>query len=261
MFTDTERATKSFGPLRRTCRRAARFRALCQARGWASPAFGGWDPGNGRPLKRIADRELQVEFWVEPIETAMNQESFQFDYLSTDQVRFVTIGGEPIALADVDPVLFSELMRDADLFVGVAGIGGDPTWGDRGDDRFGDYWSKAAFGELSESGKTRHAVLKDLLPGLAIGSRCRLEDRYLVVEGKLRTYRIHLGSGNIQMEPNNQYLCIVRDRQAGSKHVRLPFEGDDTLSIIISKALMLIDDDKIKDASIRSQIQGGSPRP
>jgi hypothetical protein len=86
----------------------------------ACPAFGGWDPGNGRPLKRVPERKLQVEFWVEPIETAMNQENFQFDYLSTDQVRFVNADGEPIALEDVDPVLFSELMRDGDLFVGVA---------------------------------------------------------------------------------------------------------------------------------------------
>src|SRR4029434_1799821 len=115
---------------------------------------------------RIADRELQVEFWVDPIETAMNQENFQFEYLSTDQVRCVRVGGEQIALADVDPVLFSELMRDADLFVGVAGIGADPTWGDRGDDRFGEYWTKAAFGDLTESGKTRHAVPRICCRGL-----------------------------------------------------------------------------------------------
>ena len=38
-------------------------------------------------------------------------------------------------------------------------------------------------------------------------------------------------------------------------------EGDDTLSVILSKAFMLADDDKIKDASINSQIRGGSPRP
>ena len=262
VLTDAERATSTYSNrFAGHVVEQRRFRALCQTRGWACPAFGGWDPGNGRPLKRLPERNLQVEFRVDPIETAMNQENFQFDYLSTDQFRFVTTDGDPIALKDVDPVVFSELMRDGDLFVGVAGIGADPAWGDRGDDRFGEYWTKAAFGDLSESGKTRHAVLKDLLPGLAIASRCRLEERYLVVEGKLRTYRIHLGSGNIQMEPNNQYLCIVRDRAAGSKQVRLPFEGDDTLSIILSKALMLADDDKIEDASINSQIRGGSPRP
>lgn len=260
-LTDAERVTRIYSN-----RFAAhiveqrRFRALCQTRGWACPAFGGWDPGDGRPLKRVPDRKLQVEFWVEPIETAMNQENFQFDYLSTDQVRFVSTDGDAIALEDVDPVLFSELMRDVDLFVGVASIGADPNWGDRDDERFGDYWTKTAFGALTESGKMRHAVLKDLLPGLSIASRCRLEERYLVVEGKLRTYRIHLGSANIQMEPDSRYLCIVPDRQGGRGHVRLPFEGDETLSIILSKALMLADDDKIKDASIRSQIQGRPPR-
>jgi hypothetical protein len=150
VLTDAERATNVYSNrFAGHVVEQRRFRALCQARGWACPAFGGWDPGEGRPLKRLPERELQVEFWVDPIETAMNQENFQFEYLSTDQVRFATTGGEPIALENVDRVLFSELMRDADLFVGVAGIGADPTWGDRGDERFGEYWGRAAFGELS----------------------------------------------------------------------------------------------------------------
>ena len=172
-------------------------------------------------------------------------------------MRFATAAGEPIPFDQVDPVLFSELMRDVDLFIGVAGIGSDPAWPDRTDDPFDGYWQRAAFGELTETGRTRHAVLADILPGLAIADRCRLEERYLVVEGKLRSYRIHLGSGNIQMEPNNQYLCIVQDRQSEGARIRLPFEGDATLSIILSKAFLLADDDKIKDASIRRQILQG----
>jgi hypothetical protein len=231
------------------------FRALCQARGWSCPAFGGWDPGDGRPRKRL--KGLQVEFWVEPIEGALDDRDYQFLYLSTDQVRFANGDGEPIALERVPPVLFSELMRDVDLFVGVASIGNDPTWGDRGAGAYGDYWSRAAFGALSEAAKTRRAVLQDLLPGLKIASQCRLDERFLVVEGKLRTYRIHLGSANIQMEPNNQYLCIVRGPNPGG-HVRLPFEGDEMLALILSKAFLLADDDKIKDSSILSQIRPSS---
>ena len=88
--------------------------------------------------------ELQVEFWVEPVEASMDHETFRVDHLSTDQVRFVTAGGDPIPLAEVDPVVFSELMRDADLFVGVAGIGNDPTWPDRADEQFPGYWERAA---------------------------------------------------------------------------------------------------------------------
>jgi hypothetical protein len=231
------------------------FRALCQSRSWNCPTFGGWDNGGGQPLKCIPDLRLQVEFWVDPVETNLN-ERYQFRHLSTDRVCIRRIGGEPVPLQDVDPVLFSELMRDADLFVGVSSIANDPTWADRGEHGFEDYWGATAFGELTATGETRHAVLRDLLPGLAIAPRCRLEARYLVVQGKLRTYRIHLGSANIQMEPNNQYLCIVADRNAEGSRVRLPFEGDATLSLILSKAFMLVDDDKIKDASIRSQIAG-----
>jgi hypothetical protein len=83
--------------------------------------------------------------------------------------------------------------------------------------------------------------------------------RSAISSSKASCYRIHLGSGNIQMEPNNQYLCIVQDRQSAGARVRLPFEGDATLSIILSKAFMLAEDDKIKDASIRRQILQGMP--
>jgi hypothetical protein len=147
-------------------------------------------------------------------------------------------------------------MRDVDLFVGVSSIGNDPTWGERDAGNYGEYWSRAAFGPLTETAKTRHAVLADLLPGLTIARQCRLEDRFLVVTGKLRTYRIHLGSSNIKMEPNDQYLCVVQDHQNAGGRVRLPFEGDSTLSVILSKAFLLAEDDKIKDRSILSQIKG-----
>jgi hypothetical protein len=260
VLTDAERATRTYSN-----RFAAqivdqhRFRALCQARGWNSPAYGGWDGGDRVPHRKVADRDLQVEYWVEPVEESIDQASFRFQHLSTDQVRFASLSGDPILLENIEPVLFSELMRDVDLFVGVAGIGNDPTWPGRDDDSFGEYWSNAAFGDLTEAGKSRHAVLADILPGLAIASRCRLEDRYLLVEGKLRSYRIHLGSGNVQMESNRQYLCIVPDRPNAGARVRLPFEGDATLSVILSKAFLLAADDEIKDASIRRQIQQGRP--
>ena len=37
--------------------------------------------------------------------------------------------------------------------------------------------------------------------------------------------------------------------------VMLPFEGDRTLSVILSKAFLLAEDGKIKDASILGQIR------
>ena len=59
------------------------------------------------------------------------------------------------------------------------------------------------------------------------------------------------------MEPNDQYLCIVKDRSPKGEKVRLPFEGDATLSMILSKAFMLAADDEIRDQTILSQIHCG----
>ena len=60
------------------------------------------------------------------------------------------------------------------------------------------------------------------------------------------------------MDPNDQYLCIVPDARSRAKQddLFLPFEGDNTLSIIISKALLLAEDGKIKDPTITRQIDG-----
>ena len=127
--------------------------------------------------------------------------------------------------------------------------------------RYRTYWEEYSFGELFPSAQTRKAVLERLVPRLKIADRCSFSDRFLVVRGDLRTYKIHLGSGNILMSPNDQYLCIV-PRQgaatAGSGKVFLPFEGDDRLSIILSKALLLAEDWKIKDPAIRNQIASAS---
>lgn len=60
------------------------------------------------------------------------------------------------------------------------------------------------------------------------------------------------------MEPNDEYLCIVPDRSAkatSTEGVFLPFEGDTILSVILSKALLLMNDDQITDSTITRQIQ------
>jgi hypothetical protein len=100
------------------------------------------------------------------------------------------------------------------------------------------------------------AVLERLLPRLTkLAGRWSLTDRFLVVRGDLRTYQIHLGSGNILMEPNSRYLCIVPSRStAQSGELFLPFEGDQVLALILSKAFLLADDRAISDPTIRRQI-------
>jgi hypothetical protein len=151
-------------------------------------------------------------------------------------------------------------MRDVDLFVAVCSVGNDPAWVDNGPEEHQGYWHSVAFAdELSASAKTRRTVLERLIPRLKIAPRCSIADRFLVVCGDLRTYKIHLGSGNILMEPNNQYLCIVPSRGAAAKDpakgVFLPFEGDGQLAVILSKAFLLADDTAITDPTITRQIR------
>lgn len=89
--------------------------------------------------------------------------------------------------ADVPALAFSEAMRDIDVFVGVCSIGLDAAWGTREPVRFGDYWQRFSFGDLSDTDATRRAVLEALIPRLKIADRLSLEDRFLVVRGDRAT--------------------------------------------------------------------------
>lgn len=104
------------------------------------------------------------------------------------------------------------------MFIGVASVANDPNWADGGPEgRYSDYWTSYSFGDLPETAKTRRHVLERIVPRLKIAGRCRLTDKFLVVRGDVRTYKIHLGSGNILMEPIAQYLCIVPARGAAGR--------------------------------------------
>jgi hypothetical protein len=106
--------------------------------------------------------------------------------------------------------------------------------------------------------RTRRDALARILPGLAIGDRCNLGDRWLEVRGDLRTYRIHLGTGNATMEPAGTYLPIVpKEGQGFAGRVFLPFNDDPMLSLILSKAFLLANDAAITDKSIAKQIREG----
>lgn len=121
-----------------------------------------------------------------------------------------------------------------------------------------DYWHRYSFGELAASAEPRREVLRGVIPKLKIADRCRFEERFLVVRGDLRTYKIHFGSASILMEPNDEYLCIVpASRNRDGDRVFLPFDGDERLSIILSKALMLAADRRIADPTIVRQIVRG----
>jgi hypothetical protein len=233
--------------------------ALGQVRRWKVGAYG----MSTLELPKVGEGGMKAEYWSE----GAGDETTPMGgpvYLATDQVRFYQAGAtEPVPLEGVPPLAFSEVMRDVDLFVGVCSVANDPTWGDRGAEavpgqQFHRYWHDISFGDLNATAQTRREVLAKLLPRLGkLAGKWELTDKFLRVQGKLRGYKIHLGSSNILMEPNDQYLCIVParnvQRPAGLGYV--PFEGDERMSVILSKALLLVEDEGITDVTIVRQIR------
>ncbi|HYO10810.1 MAG TPA: DUF4132 domain-containing protein [Tepidisphaeraceae bacterium] len=289
LLTDAERRTRNYSNrFAAHVIRQHQFHALAAQRGWRNKLRLMVDDTYPPASKKLPHVGLRAEFWIEGIGDNYGTDttdSGSYLRLATDQLRFYRLaaagnsahaagGGytadaagpgaagvdEPVALEDVPPLALSEVMRDVDLFVGVASVGNDPNWMPEGN-RVGNYWHAYSFGNLSASAETRRAVLERLVPRLKIAERASISGKFLVVKGSLRTYKIHLGSGNVLMEPNDQYLCIVPARGGavtagnGGDGVFLPFEGDHTLSVILSKAFLLADDRKIDDPTITRQIE------
>lgn len=254
LLTDAERQTATYSNrFAAHVLRQHQLAALCKQRGWTYLLQGQFDSHN-TPTLEIPEHGLRVELWVEPGFGETSGAGIYL-YIATDQVRFCGLAGVPQTLEQVPPLLFSELMRDVDLFVGVCSVGNDPNWADGGDRPGLGYWREFSFGELGESARTRRELLGRLVPRLKIADRCTLTERFLVVRGDWKTYKIHLGSGNILMEPNDQYLCIVMDRShRAAQQTVLPFEGDGILALILSKAFLLAEDTKISDTQILSQL-------
>lgn len=228
--------------------------ALMRERGWKASFAGLIDSKPGYPSRRLEEWGLTAEFFVEMAGDDTTDVGIAV-YLATDQVRFLR-EGEAVALADIPDIVLSEVFRDVDLFVGVSGVGNDPEWRDQGEREVftRDYWHDTSFGELSAMAETRKDVLARLLPRLKVGQVSRIEGRFLMVKGTRHTYKIHLGSGNILMSPGDRYLCIVPSGRDDVESLYLPFEGDRTLAVILSKATLLASDDKITDQTILAQL-------
>ncbi|WP_394431191.1 DUF4132 domain-containing protein [Streptomyces sp. SGAir0957] len=285
LLTDAERATGTYSNrFAAHIVRQHQFHSLAAVRGWRNRLRLCVDDEAPPATRELPQWGLRAEYWIEGegeeygVDTT---DSGSYLRLRTDQVRFYPIGApensahcsgggyrmwlpdgaepvEPLPLTEIPPLVLSEVLRDVDLFVGVASVGNDPTWQDGGPGgRFREYWTSYGFGELNQSAETRRVLLERLVPRLAIAGQCTIEGRFLHVKGALRTYKIHLGSGNILMTPNDQYLCIVPKSSTGAAPQTgyLPYEGDRTLAVVLSKALMLAKDTEITDPTIISQIR------
>lgn len=143
--------------------------------------------------------------------------------------------GRNVELSEVPPILFSETMRDLDLVVSVAHVGGvDP--------------------EASHSTvEMRAAIAAELLKLLKV-SNVEIIGSHAKIRGTLSDYSVHLGSGVVHAEAKGMLAILPVHSQARGR-IFLPFADDDPKTAeIMSKILMLSEDKKIKDPGILNQI-------
>jgi hypothetical protein len=251
--------------------------AVLKAKGWnaVNRVVDGNNAANARVRLSLAAYGLAAEYWVAGVGSRLqaipgaDQQSTMYAFVATDRLAFFklekskTAGGDGVAIEDVPVMALSEVMLDIDTIVARTSIGNDRNWKDEGSNarypaseavQLANYRDVYRAGHSAELAASRFAFLKEILPGLEIGSRCSLAPDYLLVDGNHHSYKINLTSGGIYIAPNDRYICIVPSSR-GAKDTLLPFEDDAGLSIIISKALLLAHDDKVDDPHIRSQLR------
>ena len=143
--------------------------------------------------------------------------------------------GKSVELEKVPPVLFSEVMRDIDLVVSVAHVGGvDP--------------------ETSHSTvEMRTAIARELVQLLRL-PQVEFIGSHAKIHGKLADYSIHMGSGVVHAEGKGMLSILPVHSQARGR-IFLPFVDDDPKTAeIMSKIILLAEDNKIKDPTILQQL-------
>lgn len=173
---------------------------------------------------------------------------FDYGYTTPSEVEGMTIDTisfakrgkfEMLQLESVPPRVFSEAMRDLDLIVSVCHQGGvDPE-------------ASASTVEM------RAALVRDACRLLKLDN-VRMLPSHVMVDGKLGTYSIHLGSGTVHKQPGG-HLCIVPVHSQHRGRIFLPFADDDPRTAeVLSKVVLLARDSEIKDPIILEQIYAGA---
>ena len=204
--------------------------ALFNKRGWIGGGDYDYDSDGPRKTFHEAGYTVSVGFMGWTLTPADVEGS------TIEEVRFTKKGDwKPVPLNTVPPRIFSEAMRDLDLVVSVAHVGGvDP--------------------EASQSTvEMRAALVREAMTMLKI-TNVRFQKSHAIIDGTLATYNVHLGSAVVHRQPGG-YLCIVPVHSQHRGRLFLPFVDDDPRTAeVLSKVLLLAKDSEIKDPTILEQI-------
>lgn len=248
------------------------MRALAIDEGWKCPHRTGFDCPDDDPAHIIIPASgLQAEYWTSAFHEFHDfTPGGSFVFIKSDRVAFHALDakakygrGPQISVEDVPPLVFSEIMRHCDLFTSVAAVSLDPEWVDRGkdalhpthyDNALVEYWVQSQDNPPLPSAKMRERMLVSLLTNMPISDRVKIEGNYVRVQGRLNEYCIHIGSSAVSIAENRRHVCIIPAGSVAKTRISLPFDTDTTLTAILSKIMLLLDDDKIEDKIIVRQI-------
>ena len=139
-------------------------------------------------------------------------------------------------LSEIPDILYSEVMRDVDLAVSVAHVGGvDP--------------------ETSHSTIEMRRVIFAFNMELFGLTNVTFEGTHAYIKGTMGNYNVQLGSGVIHKESGGMVNIVpVHSQQRGK--IFLPFLDEDPKTAeILAKILLLAEDNKIKDPYILQQLR------
>jgi hypothetical protein len=210
---------------------------------------------------------MRVEFYVDLppdrdsslLESALGEQSGAGInlFIGSDQVRFYRDGRE-VPIDEVPAILYSEVMRDVDLFTSVSAIGGDETWADQGDRGTGIFREEFNIQELSGIIGLRREMLSLVLPHTPIQDRCKIQKTWLEVRGQLGTYRIEFLWGGASLATDTGYRRLRIPRKildaVSLDFAAIPLDLDYRTETILRTAYVLADDWKIDSPDLIQQL-------
>jgi hypothetical protein len=247
--------------------RQHQFASLCKAHGWKYQLMGAGSDGSNVPNKNLEHWNMHAEFYVDlPPDRApaLRRASLAEQsgaginiFIGSDQVRFYRDRQE-ISIDEVPAIVYSEIMRDVDLFTTASAVGDDATWSDHGERGTGVFAQRLEVRDFSVLTALRAEMLSRVLPYTAIASRCKLTKASLEVRGQLGTYHIQLGWGGALLATDTvtrwlkipQKLLDAVSLDLGS----VPIDLDPRTELILRKAHILADDWKIDAPELVRQL-------
>ncbi len=266
--TEGERKTRIYSNrFAGTLMRQHQFSSLCRVRGWGYRLMGAGFDGFNIPTKLLPAWNMHAEFQADLptdrkpslADSALAEQSgFGINlFLSSDQVRFYRDRRE-IEVEAVPAIVYSEIMRDVDLFTSICAVGSDETWSDQGDQGTGLPAAIRNPEELSNLFALRMEMLDRLLPLMAIAPQCKIESVWVIVQGKLGTYRILIPWGTVSRMTDQAFRPITIPQElleaAPIDFSALPIDVDYRTEMILRKAHVLANDWNIQSPDLIRQL-------